>query len=518
MIPQDILSKFRQLPKEAQDSLNSDKTIEILDVIDKQYPQYDISLAEIVMRLAVKDLDFAQLPDFLVGNYSLNRDRALDITRQLRENISWPITEAMITKQISNNQISNEQLTNNIIERLGLRFPEEFLSNRLKNIVLSYLKDVRDELETRTVLKRSQKIGGMELDDNTIDKIMEILKTQRPQIKIESKVETQRASLSDGLNLLKEAGGDLQEKTQSYQEPLVVEKQELGKGVEPEELPIDAGSIVSAPPILPEKKEEVSTEIVKFETGPLSPPIMPEAKIYPVSVQPTAEQEKEIKPEPIFVTSSDDITKIADEVAKTETTTPRSPIPEISLDAMPTDLQKEEKNIQPEAEQSLIEDIHKESTPLSVEPAPAVEIAKQEPVIQIHRPAPEPPTPSVDLFSSEIDEKKSRIMPKIYGPIDELMALRLEDWRRFSGAKEAVDRVIDKINLLAEQSFLKKAEGIRAWKESEVNRIYLEIGIEAIDTNNSVEEIIRTRVAEHRPTLTLEEFNAIAELNQKLRF
>jgi hypothetical protein len=407
----------------------------------------------------------------------------------------------MITKQTITSQTSNEQIVNNIIEQSGLRFPEEFLSNRFKNIILSYLKDVRDEIETRTVLKRPQKIGGMELDNATIDKIIEILKAQRPQIKIESRQETQKASLADGLTSLKEIASGLTEQV------AVSAKSEFGEK-EPEEMPIE-GELSAPPPpiILPEKKEETPTEIVKFETGPLSPPIMPEAKIYPPATQPTAEQEKEIKPEPISVTSSDDITKIADEVAKIETTAPVSPIPEISLDVIPTDLRKEEKNIQPEADQSLPESV------------PAVEIAKQEPVIQIHRPVPESSTQFIDLSSSEMGAKdKPRTVPKTYGPIDELMALRLEDWRRYGGTKEAVNRIIDKINLLAEESFLKKAEGIRAWKESEVNRIYLEIGIEAIDTNKSVEEVIRSRVAEHRPTLTLEEFNAIAELNQKLRF
>ena len=111
-----------------------------------------------------------------------------------------------------------------------------------------------------------------------------------------------------------------------------------------------------------------------------------------------------------------------------------------------------------------------------------------------------------------------RVNPKIYGPIDELKTITMEDWRRWGTAAEGAKRILDKINLLGEESLVKKSQGITAWKNSAVNRMYLDIGTEAMDNGLSVDQVIAKRQQENRSTLTIEEFNAVGELNQKLRF
>ena len=122
---------------------------------------------------------------------------------------------------------------------------------------------------------------------------------------------------------------------------------------------------------------------------------------------------------------------------------------------------------------------------------------------------------SPPLAKPRVEEVK--VTPKIYGPIDELRATSLADWRGWGSPEKATEHLQDKINLLADQSLTKKARGIKAWKESEVNQLYLEIGIEAIEKGKSIEEVISLRQQEYRPTLSIDEFNAIAELNQTLR-
>jgi len=123
-----------------------------------------------------------------------------------------------------------------------------------------------------------------------------------------------------------------------------------------------------------------------------------------------------------------------------------------------------------------------------------------------------------------VGEKRGRmeeIKPRmrISGPIEELRFMTLEDWRRFGRPEAAVSKIEEKVNLLAEESLLKKAEAIKAWKQSEINQLYLEIGRESIDGGNaSLNLIIEKRKNETRSFLTAEEFNAIAELNQRLRF
>lgn len=49
---------------------------------------------------------------------------------------------------------------------------------RLHFIVESRLRDVRDDMETREMLARSQKVGGLELDEAAIEHVMEVLKAE----------------------------------------------------------------------------------------------------------------------------------------------------------------------------------------------------------------------------------------------------------------------------------------------------------------------------------------------------
>jgi hypothetical protein len=316
------------------------------------------------------------------------------------------------------------QIIQNTIEKLKLSFPDEILENRFKNIALSYLKDVRDEIETKEVLKRPIKIGGMELDEVKVEEIIKILKEYKPKIKPEIEVSFKKPALAEGL---------------TKPEELVVKKEEI----------ILKTEVPPSPPI-PQIQE-----IKKFEE--VSLPVEEEVKIEipkeeKVEELPIKEEDKEhvIKPEEIITESEREIVR----------------------EEIPEEKQKEE-------------------------------------TIVFYRSSKEESKPTTEEI---------KVKPRIYTPIDELRFMTLEDWRRYPSSKDAMNRVIEKIDLLAEESILKKAEGISAWKESEVNKLYLEIGIEAMEKGKPVEEVIKERLKENKPTLTIEEFLTIAELNQKLRF
>jgi len=119
-------------------------------------------------------------------------------------------------------------------------------------------------------------------------------------------------------------------------------------------------------------------------------------------------------------------------------------------------------------------------------------------------------------LSTKTKVEEVKVTPKAYGPVDELRSIKLRDFRSW-GHDQAIERIKDKIDLLGEDSLVKKQQGIRAWKESEVNRLYLEIGMEAINEGKSAEEVINSRLKSDQPTLTMEEFNLISSLNQRLR-
>jgi hypothetical protein len=78
--------------------------------------------------------------------------------------------------------------------------------------------------------------------------------------------------------------------------------------------------------------------------------------------------------------------------------------------------------------------------------------------------------------------------------------------------------IFEKINLLAEESIFKKAEAISAWRSSPLFNLYLEIGQEAIKKKKNLNEIIEERKRQNLPTLEIDEFEAIVNLNRKIRF
>lgn len=108
---------------------------------------------------------------------------------------------------------------------------------------------------------------------------------------------------------------------------------------------------------------------------------------------------------------------------------------------------------------------------------------------------------------------------KTVGPVEEIFRLTPDDYRRLGKTlAEANDKIAEKLDLLEEDSYLKRAEGVKAWKKNAVHRLYLEIGRESMERNMAISDVIRQRQEANRPTVTEEEFHAIADLNKRISF
>lgn len=108
--------------------------------------------------------------------------------------------------------------------------------------------------------------------------------------------------------------------------------------------------------------------------------------------------------------------------------------------------------------------------------------------------------------------------PTLVGPVEELR-MRIADWRRM--APTIADRgkkIEDKLQLLQEQGYTERMKGVAAWYESEVVRTYQEIGMESLTLGKPVAALITEREAAQRPGISFEEFQYVAELNERLRF
>lgn len=131
------------------------------------------------------------------------------------------------------------------------------------------------------------------------------------------------------------------------------------------------------------------------------------------------------------------------------------------------------------------------------------------------KPAEAPAAASIAAAPGMADVKYT---PKLTGPVEELRALLLKDFRRLSrDPREATLKLKDKIDLLEEQSFDIKTQGIKAWQDSEVNKLYLDILRKSLE-GKPVNDVIAEREAKGELTLNKAEFDAVMELNRKLRF
>jgi hypothetical protein len=107
----------------------------------------------------------------------------------------------------------------------------------------------------------------------------------------------------------------------------------------------------------------------------------------------------------------------------------------------------------------------------------------------------------------------------LMGAVQELQSFDLVGFRRLgNNATERTQKIFDKINLLEQESYTKKAQGISAWRDSGVYKLYLQLGTESMIAGKEVADFIVEQENQNKHTLSIEEFSAISDLNKQLRF
>ncbi|PLX25087.1 hypothetical protein C0580_03325 [Candidatus Parcubacteria bacterium] len=160
-----------------------------------------------------------------------------------------------------------------------------------------------------------------------------------------------------------------------------------------------------------------------------------------------------------------------------------------------------------------------ESLPKVIRPGQGV-AAKKQMVDVVAKAAPEtqePISPAPTEKAAEIS--KPEVKHVLSGPVQELQDMTLKNFKRLSDTADGrADKVLEKINLLEQDSYTKKAQGIEAWRRSETYKIYLALGAESMIENKKIEEIAKEKEAKGEDFLDADEFSAISDLNKKLRF
>ncbi len=124
--------------------------------------------------------------------------------------------------------------------------------------------------------------------------------------------------------------------------------------------------------------------------------------------------------------------------------------------------------------------------------------------------------PSAVSGKAQMSDVKTSV--RIVGPIDELRSMNLEEFRRIAPQVVAAGKIIEKIELLADESLLKRSEGVSAWKSSPLYQLYIKIGKESMERGATISQVIEEMQKKGSAALTNEEFEVIADLNQKLAY
>lgn len=467
---EDIIAQFIKLPSHVKTAVSSAQAIERLEAIESRF---NVKLADIVMRVAVKNILITSLPTELERRLGVPSDQAKaiakDLTTELFSSISSflgfspeaspeakllssPAHEASLGIEGVDQEIEKhaahlsyappettfdvDRLVNQLLDVLNIGF-DHVMRKRFHTIVESRLVDVRDKQMVKDQLMRSAKIGGMGFSEVQANRVMPIIE---------------------------QAWEDVHAKHLTIKEVNDTQKHPT--------------RVVT--PVTPKHPTLTRQREIAPVVSPI-PPIVPQKAIVPPKPKEEMQQEKNKPLTPEF------------------SIPPISPIPPITPPIAPIPAASKKEPISTPVEQ----------TPQDF-PAP--------------RPIKEVPhfMPKVRRDFEAPDKKMMQdIVPpsKLVGPIEELEQMTAEDFRHLGDSPDdSADRLKEKIHMLEKQSFELRSAGIKAWRSSPLMKEYLDIGRESIEKTRDIKQLIADRRVQNPRAVTTEEFDVISSVNSSLRY
>lgn len=123
---------------------------------------------------------------------------------------------------------------------------------------------------------------------------------------------------------------------------------------------------------------------------------------------------------------------------------------------------------------------------------------------------------ALDTGRPKISEVKAP--SRLVGPIEEIERTTLTDLRRFSQShRQFIDRMIERLKLLEDESYDKRVAGISAWRKSPLFQQYLETIKTALDHNENIPQMVGSINETESGNMSLREWQTINRLNRELR-
>lgn len=486
----DYLQQFNSLPKDLRDKISSPLAMAALAELEKKY-QIDLAMA--VMKVMIKSLVIKNLPAYFISDFNLSQTNAENLTKELVSKIFLSAASYLgLEKEAKALDLDTD--INLIISEAGLVIPSSDLVNRFKSILSTYLKGVRSKLAARDALTKAVNMGGLNLTPLEVDRVFKICEQ-----KIFKSLEVNLATVSKiapPVSRLDKIIASADGASSEYNL-----KQALASGqtkkIEP---PVSKSEVISKPEIKREERKLDTTHELPIPEKELALPLIDKneikteaAKKEPVKLEPAKLEPAKIEPAKAVVAQA----------------TVRSFKPQNSLIPTP-------KPIPMSAVAPVVAPVIKVTPPEFKTVLPPTPIIIPEPVV------PKPVAAARPIFAPSILKQAMhdiRPVPKVMGPIEELQFLDLINFRRLGKTPtEITAKIFSKIKLLEADGYDKMVAGVRAWRQSPVNRLYLKMVQEAIGKGLTIKDYAVAIQKEKKDYLTLEEIEGILAMNSKLVF
>lgn len=398
---------------------------------------------------------------------STKADLGLDTANDAKEvkKLEEDLPKKIVAEEVVEAASAMDTAVNDAITETGVTLTDDDMRRRFRTLVTLYFRDLRDKLETKSKFSMPVASGGMGMDDAEAERVIGLLERRVTDFRT---VSVGRAAEGKAKFVSEQATKHMQGiETVEKKEQEALDKQYRGL-LEKTGVPVPAETPRLVSPSLP-KIVPVTSGMQKPSSLAETPASAPSAPPAPASATATPE------PAPVPVVAPPQVATSA-------------PTPPANLPVAP---------------------------PPVVAPAPVAAPAPAIKPVVVPSPVAAVAQPSGETRPTVADVK---FVPKLTGPIEELRQLMMKDFRKLSKEpREATLKIKDKIDLLEDQGFEQKTLGIKAWQESEVNKLYLDTLRQSLE-GKPVIEVIAERELAGQPSLNKAEFDAIMELNRKLRF
>ncbi len=477
-----------------------DKVVDLVGDLDLGWKKLEELVPWLVKELAWPDEQAKKFAADLAGF------RYLPIERFLKTKV-WPQIESWggdpkkyPLVKIESQPITIDQLIDELIKETKIELAPNLLE-RFRHLLRSRLKGVRDDLELAAMLARPEKVGGVGLSVEIAERVMGILRLKLASAEI---VETEPPKTKDSkpkitppppLPLTPE---QIDKKIQASQDGLL---RSSGLAFKDEMLMNRLTSIIAARlKDLRDQAETLTLFAAPLAQGGLN--LAPdkarqisnllEAEFLGLQKQLETQKQREA----LAFRETEESKKTQKETAKKHQET-------AVLDQRFLSIIQKSKAIK---DKGIIL-----PSPSLVSPLPT------RPIIPSPKPVLSPASISAPA-ETKPKIKDIKFERKIIGPTEELQTLTLIEFRRLSrDPAEAAAKIKDKIELLKQEGYETQVRAIRAWQESEPNRLYLSLTQAALETGRPIVELVNERTSQNQPTLTLTEFQALLSLNSSLR-